>query len=205
LVQAQTYFLLTYWCINDGVRDGIAPADVGAIDTTNEGMDETMEGVEDDAETMVDPSEGLKSEDVSSLTESTGFSLIRAQKGLLYGNGGTVEGAVEWLLEHQDDDYIDERIPTVPKEKSTGGAAVGGSVGGGPVAISYKCVATGKIFANMADLELHANRTGHSDFEAVRTEREMKEKVDDVDREKQRRFMGQEMAKTREQMEIEER
>ena len=83
----------------------------------------------------------------------------------------------------------------------------------------------------MANLELHANKTGHSDFEestelkrpltaeekeakiqeiksllkAKRAEREDKEKVDNIEREKQRRFMGKEMAKTREQMEIEER
>jgi len=165
----------------------------------------------------VDPAEGLKPEDVTSLTESMGFSLIRAQKGLLNGNG-TVEGAVEWLLDHQEDDDIDTPIERVPKKS-------------GAVAISYKCVATGKIFANMADLELHANRTGHSDFEetteskkplsleekaakileiksllkAKRAERELVEKAEDVDREKQRRFMGQEMSKTREQMEIEER
>ena len=83
----------------------------------------------------------------------------------------------------------------------------------------------------MANLEMHANRTGHSDFEestqAVtplteeekkakveeikellrlkRAEREEAEKVDDVTREKQRRNMGKEMAKTREQMEAEAR
>ena len=184
-------------------------------------VDEKSSGGEDAAASeggeTVDHTEGLKPEDVTSLTESMGFSLIRAQKGLLNGNG-TVEGAVEWLLDHQEDDDIDIPIERVPKKS-------------GAVAISYKCVATGKIFANMADLELHANRTGHSDFEetteskkplspeekaakileiksllkAKRAERELVEKAEDVDREKQRRFMGQEMSKTREQMEIEER
>jgi hypothetical protein len=69
----------------------------------------------------------------------------------------------------------------------------------------------------MANLELHANKTGHSDFEesteikkplteeekkakvaeikgllkAKRMERENKEKEENVQREKQRRFMGQ--------------
>lgn len=83
----------------------------------------------------------------------------------------------------------------------------------------------------MANLELHAARTGYSNFEecteevkpltpeekaakivelkallkAKRTEREEAEKVENVDREKQRRFMGQEMTKTREAMEIEKR
>lgn len=89
----------------------------------------------------------------------------------------------------------------------------------------------GKILSNMANLELHANKTGHSDFEestefkkplteeekqakileiksllkAKRLERETAEKAENVDREKQRRFMGKEMIKTREQMEIEAR
>ena len=168
---------------------------------------------------MIDPTESLKKEDVETLTTSMGFSEIRAQKGLLNGNG-TVEGAVEWLMNHQDDADIDDPIEKVPK-----------SAAGGAVAQSYKCNECGKILSNMANLELHANKTGHSDFEestefkkplteeekqakileiksllkAKRMERENTEKAENVDREKQRRFMGQEMQKTREQMEIEQR
>ncbi len=36
---------------------------------------------------------------------------------------------------------------------------------GGGAAISYKCIATVKIFANKVDLELHVNSTGHLDLE----------------------------------------
>ena len=79
---------------------------------------------------MIDPTEALNKEDVETLTSSMGFSEIRAQKGLLNGNGGTVEGAVEWLLQHQDDDDIDDPIEKVPKNSA-------GS--GGLVAQSYKC------------------------------------------------------------------
>ena len=187
-----------------------------AVKSNAEEGDTKMEDVEKKEVEMVDPTEGLNKEDITSLTESMGFSIIRAQKGLLNSNG-TVEGAIEWLLEHQEDDNIDDPIELVPKTPA------------GP--ISYRCVATGKIFANMADLELHANRTGHSDFEetteqkkplspeekaakileiksllkAKRAEREVKEKDEEVVREKQRREMGQQMAKTREQMEIDER
>ena len=83
----------------------------------------------------------------------------------------------------------------------------------------------------MANLELHANKTGHSDFEestehkkpltteekaskileiksllkAKQTERQNEEKEANVELEKQRRFMGKEMSKTREQMDIEAR
>ena len=79
---------------------------------------------------MIDPTEALNKEDVETLTSSMGFSEIRAQKGLLNGNCGTVEGAVEWLLQHQDDDDIDDPIEKVPKNSA-------GS--GGLVAQSYKC------------------------------------------------------------------
>ena len=162
-----------------------------------------------------DPTAKLDPALVQTLTESMGFSLIRAQKGLLYGNGGTVEAAVDWLMQHQDDDDIDQPIPPGPIQKAQ----------------SYKCNECGKILSNMANLELHANKTGHSDFEEStqsviplteeekkakiaeikellrlkRAEREEAEKVDDVTREKQRRNMGKEMAKTREQMDMEAR
>ena len=168
-----------------------------------------------DAEKTTDPTENLDPQAIQTLTESMGFSLLRAQKGLLYGNGATVEGAVEWLLQHQDDDDIDNPIPEGPIGKAQ----------------SYKCNECGKILSNMANLELHANKTGHSDFEestvlaptltpeektrkiaeikdllkAKRAEREEKEKDEEVDREKQRRFMGKEVAKTKEQMDADER
>lgn len=161
---------------------------------------------------MEDPTEKLSKEDITTLTESMGFTVIRAQKGLLNG-GGNVEGAVEWLMNHQDDNDIDEPVAKVPK-------------GGDAVAKSYKCNDCGKVLSNMANLELHANKTGHSDFEestesvkplteeekaqkiaeikcllkAKRDEREELEKVEDVDREKSRRTMGKKMAKTREEM-----
>lgn len=168
---------------------------------------------------MIDPTEDLKKEDIEMLTSSMGFSELRAQKGLINGNGGTVEGAVEWLLAHQGDADIDDPIEKVPKKSE------------GLVAQSYKCNECGKILSNMANLELHANKTGHSDFEesteikkplteeekkakileikallkAKRTEREETEKKANVVNEKQRRNMGQLAAKTREEMEIDAR
>jgi len=149
---------------------------------------------------------------IKNLTKEMGFSLIRAQKGLLFSTGKTVESAIEWLMQHQDDADIDDPIPE----------------GAGGTANSYKCNECGKILSNVANLELHANKTGHSDFEestqavipltveekaakileikallkAKRVEREEAEKVDHTEREKQRRFMGKEMSQTREQMEM---
>merc|ERR1712232_1361815 len=150
-------------------------------------------------------------------TGEMGFSLLRAQKGLLNG-GNQLDGAVEWLMQHQDDADIDEPIPSNSSNTTA-------------KAQSYKCNECGKILSNMANLELHANKTGHSDFEestesikpltaeekaekvkkikellaAKRAQREEAEKVDHIEREKQRRFMGKEMKKTREEMEIKQR
>jgi len=197
-----------------------AEEEVAAVCDDTNNMDVDDKEAADDKCTqveMIDPTENLKKEDIETLTNSMGFSEIRAQKGLIHGNG-SVEGAVEWLLNHQDDDDIDDPIEKVPK-------------GGAAAAQSYKCNECGKILSNMANLELHANKTGHSDFEestefkkplteeekaakileiksllkAKRAEREETEKAENVSREKQRRFMGQEMQKTREEMEIEAR
>ena len=108
------------------------------------------ESNENDEVKMIDPTLKLDSALVDQLTDSMGFSRIRAQKGLL-NSSGTVEGAVEWLLAHQDDEDIDNPIEKVPENPAT--------------AKSYKCNECGKILSNMANLELHANKTGHSDFE----------------------------------------
>jgi len=181
--------------------------------------DNTKDDVMTDAPEQKSPVENLDPVAIKTLTEEMGFTLIRAQKGLLYSSGKTVESAVEWLMEHQDDADIDDPI----SDDSTGES--------GDKAQSYKCNECGKILSNMANLELHANKTGHSDFEestqaakcltaeekaakivqlkallkAKRAEREEAEKVDHTEREKQRRFMGKEMAQTREEMEIEKR
>lgn len=184
-----------------------------------------VEHAEVEEQDLVDPTANLDAAALDELTSSMGFPLIRAQKGLLFG-GNTAEGAVDWLLAHQDDDDIDIPIPL--RRKSEEGAEGDGS---GGVAQSYKCNECGKILSNMANLELHANKTGHSDFSesttavkplteeekkkkmeeikgllaAKRAERLATEKEDDKEREKRRRFQGQEMAKTREQVEAEQR
>jgi thiol-disulfide isomerase/thioredoxin len=185
-------------------------------DTTETTADKDVEMKDaDKVEDTSDPAAALDKESLQTLTESMGFSILRAQKGLLFGNGATVASAVDWLMAHQDDDDIDHPIPKGPLQ----------------IAQSYKCNDCGKILSNMANLEMHANKTGHSDFEesmdkapvltpeekakkiaqikellkVKRAEREEIEKVEDVDREKQRRTMGKEMAKTKEQMDAEAR
>lgn len=181
--------------------------------TCTSASQETMQ-VEEESKPK-NPVENLDPEAIKTLTGEMGFTLIRAQKGLLFSSAGTVETAVEWLMEHQEDPDIDDPIPEDAVAK----------------AMSYKCNECGKILSNMANLELHANKTGHSDFEestqsvkpltpeekaakiaeiknllkTKRAEREEAEKVDQLEREKQRRFMGKEVAKTREQMDMEQR
>lgn len=191
----------------DGASTPAAAADVDA-DAEEDKKEEEVE--------MVDPTEALNKEHIETLTSAMGFTLLKAQKGLLNGNG-TVEGAIEWLDKHAEDADIDEPIALVPKNAG--------------VAQSYKCNDCGKILSSMANLELHANKTGHSDFEestvlvkpltaeekkakveeikallkAKRAEREEEEKKQNIQSEKARRFMGQEMAKTREEMDRDQR
>jgi UBX domain-containing protein 1/4 len=162
---------------------------------------------EEVANSSNDPIQNLNQDALDTLTGEMGFTLLRAQKGLLFSSDETVESAVEWLMEHQDDVDIDDPIPVDADAKAQ----------------SYKCNECGKILSNMANLELHANKTGHSDFEESttvvkpltaeekaakiteikellklkRAEREESEKVDHVEREKQRRFQGKEMAKVK--------
>ena len=172
----------------------------------------------DDAEpttpTTTDPAAGCEPQALKTLTEEMGFSVLRAQKGLLYSQQNTVEGAIEWLTAHQDDADIDEPITNA-----------------GLKVMSYKCNTCGKLLSNAANLELHANKTGHTDFEEStenapvltaeektakiaeikellkkkRAEREAAEQVDEVEREKQRRLMGANMQMTKEQHEAEQR
>lgn len=86
--------------------DDAASTDVEMKDADGDAADDKKEDAAAAAEPeMVDPTEALDVAHVTTLTESMGFSEIRAQKGLLKGNG-SVEGAVEWLMAHQDDDDI---------------------------------------------------------------------------------------------------
>ena len=102
-----------------------ADADVSMADAEDKKEAEEEKEVE-----MVDPTESLNKEHIETLTSAMGFTLLRAQKGLLNGNGGTVEGAVEWLDQHSEDADIDEPIALVPKNAG--------------VAQSYKCNDCGK-------------------------------------------------------------
>lgn len=172
------------------------------------------------------PAPSCDAQALQTLTEVMGFSLIRAQKGLLLSNN-TVEGAVEWIAAHEDDKDIDEPITTTATTASSSSSSSQQLL----KPQSYKCNTCGKILSNLANLELHANKTGHSDFDESlehapiltqeqkaakileikqllhqkRLEREEEEKKDAIEKEKQRRNNAKEMTQTKEQYEIEQR
>jgi len=149
-----------------------------------------------------------------------GFPEVRVRKALIAGCGNA-DAVVTWALEHGEDAGIDDPVPLVP---SGGGGASG-------VQKSWKCEETGRLFRSMEEVQMYAEKTGRTNFsesteekkpltaeekaakiEAIkaklasrRAEREVSEKVDEVEQEKQRRTMGKEMAATREQMEKEKR
>ncbi|GKY96712.1 hypothetical protein MPSEU_000630700 [Mayamaea pseudoterrestris] len=165
----------------------------------------------------VDPTTTCNEQALKTLTEEMGFSLLRAQKGLLYSHKNTVEAAIEWLTAHQDDLDIDAPIDRTICAPAT--------------PMSYKCNTCGKVLSSLANLELHANKTGHSDFEEStenapvltpeqkaakiaeikdllkkkRAERLAAEQVDEIERERLRRLDGANMRMTKEQHEIEQR
>lgn len=203
-------------------------------DGDKEMTDAGIEPTEQDVELVeVDPTENLSKEDIATLTESMGFTLIRAQKGLLHSTSG-LEGAIEWIMNHQDDANIDDPIPKASSSSSSSPGSkcvpvpANASSGTPAIATSYRCNECGKILSNMANLELHANKTGHSDFEESteqvkplteeqkaqkiqaiksllalkRKEREELEKVAEIDREKSRRNDAKKSAKTKEEMAI---
>jgi len=144
-------------------------------DATTDAVTDTMTDADNDDEK--NPVDDLDPEAIKHMTEEMGFSLIRAQKGLLFSTGTTVESAIEWLLEHQDDADIEDPIPKdavgIKKVKSRTAEETAAKV-----------------------LEVKAL------LKAKRDEREETEKVDLTEREKQRRFMGKEMGQTREQVEM---
>lgn len=161
-----------------------------------------------------------------------GFAEVRAKKGLMFGNGSDLENAVNWLMEHQEDADIDDPISEGAEamEVEDAGRPLGSesAAAGGASAQSLKCDQCGTILKDVTAAELHAHKTGHSEFSesteqlkpltpeekaakvakmkelvaARRAAREDEEKVDHVKREKARRTMGKEALKTKEEMEV---
>ena len=69
-------------------------------------QEQEQDNSQDIAEPHKSPVEDLDPQAIQTLTEQMGFALIRAQKGLLYSPLKTVESAVEWIMEHQEEDNV---------------------------------------------------------------------------------------------------
>ena len=166
------------------------------------------------------PTSKLSAKDLTTLTESMGFTIIRAQKGLL--NSTSLEGAIDWILNHENDNDIDDPISMVLKSSCKSADATH----------PYKCNECGKFLGNMTNLELHADKYGHSNFEETGQgmqllseekntqlqeinssmvksnhlgSRDGQDKLLDFEREKQMWDEGKKSAQTKEEMEKEAR
>lgn len=149
--------------------------DDAMTDAVTDAVTDAMTDADNDDEK--NPVDDLDPEAIKHMTKEMGFTLIRAQKGLLFSTGTTVEAAIEWLMEHQDDADIDDPIPK-------------------------DAVGIKKVKSRTAEETAVKVLEVKALLKAKRDEREETEKVDLTEREKQRRFMGKEVALTREQVEM---
>ncbi|ESN91167.1 hypothetical protein HELRODRAFT_186190 [Helobdella robusta] len=165
---------------------------------------------------------------VDVLTEM-GFERNRAEKALEETGNAGVEVAMEWLITHENDAIYDEVTDETTKTAEDISAATATAATTSSTeqsAKSLKCEDCGKIFAGIGEAELHATRTGHSNFtestESIkplteeekqqqlvkvqellkqrRVEREEKERVEQLEREKSRRNMGKEISQAKQKM-----
>jgi hypothetical protein len=128
-----------------------------------------------------------------------GFPQNRAEKAIFFTKRRGVQQALDWLLEHGDDADIDEPITIDESQMAefglggAGGVEDGGSVqqNRAPMTPEEKAAALEAIRAKIA---------------AKRAEKAKMEEVDEVEKEKQRREMGQKSAVTyQERKEAQER
>lgn len=190
------------------------------------------------------------SSEIDSLVEM-GFPRHRAEKALAASGNRGIEAAMEWLFAHAEDPDIDE--PNKPpvghvlgKEDSATPGAEGSekppvenseqpsdaaSPSGEPKqALSLVCDDCGKRLRSENDVQLHAARSGHSNFsesaEEIKplTEEEKKQQLEKIqqrlkerkeqklaeekknalEKEKSRRKMGKEMTNVKQKMELQE-
>jgi len=162
-----------------------------------------------------------------------GFPKDKVEQGLKVTGNVSVQAAMEWILEHQDDDNAK---PGPSKDTTTQGNEAGASEAGpssatpAPVALSLKCNECGKLFTSELDMQYHAAKSGHVDFaesteekkplteeerlqqmklleeklKQKREEREENEKKEAQEREKSRVKSGKELTDIKRKMEEEE-
>ena len=101
------------------------------------------------------------------LTGEMGFPPVRATKALLYAPQPGLEPAVDWIMEHQEDADIDEPVSEAVLAAAAASAGSSSGADGGDAgasANSLKCDDCGTLLRDTTAAELHAHKTGHSNF-----------------------------------------
>ncbi|KAK8228326.1 ubiquitin-related domain-containing protein [Phyllosticta capitalensis] len=107
-----------------------------------------------------------------------GFDQERAQLAL--SKAGSIPDAIDWL-DKNSEKSIDE---IKAEDASTAESAADGAAG--QVAMSMRCADCGKTFRTQGEVQFHANKSGHSNFEESTeeikplTEEEKKAKLEDL-------------------------
>jgi UBX domain-containing protein 1/4 len=99
---------------------------------------------------------------LAQLTGDMGFPEHRAQRALVYAPQPGLEACINWLMEHQEDADIDEPLSAEAIEVGGGGSAE--QQAAAAAAASLKCDDCGALLRDTTAAELHAHKTGHSNF-----------------------------------------
>ncbi|XP_055374803.1 UBX domain-containing protein 1 [Condylostylus longicornis] len=159
-----------------------------------------------------------------------GFPKEKAEKALQM-NGDSIESAMEWLLAHADEDISQSTTQTestsvtnTEQEETQEGQPEEGDA---QQAKSLKCDECNKLFRDQNEVEFHAAKTGHNNFsqsteekkplteeekkaqlalieeklKQKRAEREKQERIDEVERERNRIKSGKDMTEAKKRLE----
>jgi UBX domain-containing protein 1/4 len=94
-----------------------------------------------------------------------GFPEHRAQRALVYAPQPGLEACINWLMEHQEDADIDEPLSAEALQVGVGGeGSAEEQAAAAAAAASLKCDDCGALLRDTTAAELHAHKTGHSNF-----------------------------------------
>lgn len=166
--------------------------------------------------------------DFQQILVDMGFDKTKVEYALKVTNNKGVEPAMEWLIAHADENVpTAEGLGNSSTLESTSEAGSNTKPSTEMQAKSLKCEDCGKIFKNTAEMEFHATKTNHSNFsesaeekppltaeerqaqlalieeklKQKRLEREERERIESLEREKNRIKSGKDMTEARKKME----